>query len=338
MAAATVLVTGATGLVGFETYDQLRGAADVAVVGTSRRVPPAAPDLVPWDMGNGPHPPALARHWDAIVHTAADVRWTMEPDEAVRANVRTVEALRPLVRPDTHVVHVSTAYADGLRGNIESTDPADYRNTYEWSKAHAERVARALFERLTIVRPPLIVGRRADGRAARFAGMYTILRGIAASSVPALAADSAAVADVVPVDDLAGHLVRCARDTAAAAEPVVIAGGKRAPQVEVVVRAMLAGLNGWRAEHGHAPLEAPRIVSPDSWNRFFLPFAREHLTTRQNRILDLLRNFEPYFALTAPLIPTHEIVDVEDCVRRSAAYWARHNPLLASRDPRPWHS
>ena len=61
---------------------------------------------------------------------------------------------------------------------MSSTDPADYRNTYEWSKAHAERLARELFPQLTIIRPPLIVGRRLDGRAARFAGMYTILRGM----------------------------------------------------------------------------------------------------------------------------------------------------------------
>src|SRR5205823_1818108 len=131
------------------------------------------------DLGNGGPPDGLAGEWDAIVHTAADTRWTQSYDEAFRANVATVAALEPLVSRSTHVIHVSTAYAVGLRADVSSEDASDYRNAYEWSKAHAERLAKRLFERVTIVRPPLIIGRRSDGRAARFAGMYTILRGIA---------------------------------------------------------------------------------------------------------------------------------------------------------------
>ena len=328
-----ILVTGATGLVGFEVYDQLRERAAVGgeVVGTSRR---GGPGMVAWTIG-AQLPPELAGPWDVIVHSAADVRWTMTAEEAAAANVATVQALRPLVGPGTHVVHISTAYAGGLRDDVASTDLADYRNTYEWSKAHAERLARELFPQLTIVRPPLIVGRRVDGRAARFAGMYTILRGIAMSSVPALAADPEAPADVIPVDDLAALVIECAF-AKGTGDLHVIAGGKRSPKVEGLVEAMIDGLNGWRSEHGKGPLDTPRIITPESWQRFFLPFARQHLTVRQNRLLDLLGNFEPYFALTAPLIPTHEVADVTDAVRLSARYWADQNPRLAALDPRPW--
>ena len=85
-----------------------------------------------------------------------------------------------------------------------------------------------------------------------------------------------------------------------------------------------------------APLAGPRIITPDSWHRFFLPFARRHLTVRQNRLLDLLSHFEPYFALTTPLSPTHEVDDVLGCVEASARHWADRNPRLASLDPRPW--
>ncbi len=329
---STILVTGATGLVGFEVLDALRAAGHEAV-GTSRRGDAAA-GIVPWTLGEAA-PAGLDRRWDAIVHSAADVRWTMTEAEAHAANVATVAALAPLAGPRTHVVHVSTAYATGLRADTSSADPADYRNTYEWSKAHAERLARELFTRLTIVRPPLIVGRRSDGRAARFAGMYTILRGIAMSSVPVVAAEPDAPADVIPVDDLARLITACV-DVPGTGETHVIAGGKRAPSVEDVVEAMLRGLNGWRAEHGSEPLAAPRIITPESWHRFFLPFARQHLTVRQNRLLGLLAHFEPYFALTSPLEPSHEVDGVLDCVAVSARHWAAHNPRLASLDPRPW--
>jgi len=329
---STILVTGATGLVGFEVLDALRAAGHEAV-GTSRRGDLEA-GIVPWTLGE-PVPSGLDRSWDVIVHSAADVRWTMTEAEAQAANVATVAALAPLAGPRTRVVHISTAYATGLRGDTDSADPADYRNTYEWSKAHAERLARELFPRLTIVRPPLIVGRRSDGRAARFAGMYTILRGIAMSSVPVIAAEPDAPADVIPVDDLAGLVAECAL-LPGTGEVHLLAGGKRAPSVEAVVGAMLAGLNGRRAEHGGEPLDAPRIITPDSWHRFFLPFARRHLTVRQNRLLDLLSHFEPYFALTTPLSPTHEVDDVLGCVEASARHWADRNPRLASLDPRPW--
>ncbi|WP_019633397.1 NAD-dependent epimerase/dehydratase family protein [Actinomadura atramentaria] len=335
--ARSVLVTGATGLVGFEVADRLRGRPGVAVTATSRRPGTAPPDAVPWTIGGEPRPARLDRHWDVIVHTAADVRWTMTPEQAHRANVATVAALRPLISADTHLVHVSTAYAGGLRGDVSSDDPADYRNTYEWSKAGAERLVRELPGPVTVVRPPLIVGRRADGRAARFAGMYTILRGIAAGSVPVLAAEPDALVDVVPVDDLGDLLVETAlRPPDGGTAPVVLAGGDRAPSVRAAVEAMLDGLNAWRAERGIERLVAPRVVPPESWHRFFLPFAREHLTARQNRMIDLLRVFEPYFSLTGPLVPTRRVTGVEDCVRASAAYWADRNPRLASLRPRPW--
>ena len=333
-----ILVTGAAGLVGFETLSQLRDLADVHVVGTSRPRSAAGTDLIAWDMTQEPAPPALRSQWDVIIHTAADTRWTLRPDAATKGNVSTLEALVPLTSPETHLVHVSTAYATGLCGTIASADVADYRNTYEWSKAHAERRAHALFPRLTIVRPPLIMGRRHDGCATRFAGMYTLLRGLTASMVPAVVASPDGFFEVIPVDDLAELLIALAMGHHASGATFTIASGERAPRVKDAVEFLTEALNAWRDARGCEPIQAPRLVTPESWDRFFLPFVRDELTPRQLRILDLLSNFQPYLAVDQPLTPTHPVNDVAGAIAPSVQYWADLHEHQASQPLRPWRA
>lgn len=332
-----MLVTGATGLVGGELLDQLRSGGATEVVGVSRRGSPTDPDIIPWDMGSEPAPAQLRRQWDAIVNAAANTRWTMDPEEATAANVASVHALEPLASEETHVIHVSTAYALGLRDDVESADLGDYRNTYEWSKAHAERVARDSFPRMTVVRPPLIVGRRSDGRAARFSGMYTLVRGLTVGTVPAVVADPEARFDAIPVDELCGLLADLAGNRHAREGSVLtIAAGMAAPAVEEALTAIVDALNSWRQQRGQQPLERPPLISPDTWERFFRPLVREHLTPRQQMILELLQSFEPYLALGDPLRPDYVVDDILSCLGTSTTYWADTTPRVAALTPRPW--
>ncbi len=334
-----VLVTGATGLVGNELIDQLRSSGPTEVVGVSRRGSPKDPDVVAWDMAAEPAPARLRQRWDAIVNAAANTRWTMSPEEATAANVASVRALAPLVAADTHVIHVSTAYALGLRGGVESPAIEDYRNTYEWSKAHAERVARDSFARLTVVRPPLIVGRRSDGRAARFSGMYTLVRGLTVGTVPAVVADPSARFDAIPVDALGRLLADLAENrNMREGSTLTIAAGVAAPTVEEAITTVVDSLNRWRQQHERQPLARPPLISPESWNRFFRPFVHEHLTTRQVFILDLLQSFEPYLALVDPLQPDYTVDDILPCLESSTSYWAATNPRIAALVPKPWRA
>lgn len=330
-------MTGATGLVGFELLELLRSRGARDVVGASRRGSETVPDVAVWDMSAGEPPPELRRDWDAIVNAAADTRWTQSPEEAERANVASVAALEPLVSDATHVIHVSTAYAIGLRGDIASPDLADYRNTYEWSKAHAERLAAERFTRLTIVRPPLIVGRRGDGHAVRFAGMYLVLRGITSSTIPVVVANADAYFDLIPVDDLTELIADLvAAPGEADGRTLTIAGGEGAPRVAHAFEVMVDALNAWRVERGHEPFAQPKLVTSESWNRFFLPFARDQLTSRQLKILELLENFQPYLGIETPLEPTHPVADMDDPIRASVGFWADSNERAAGLAPRPW--
>jgi nucleoside-diphosphate-sugar epimerase len=315
--------------------DQLH-AAGTDVVGVSRRGSATDSGIAAWDMASEPPPTGLLRSWDTIVNAAANTRWTMSPEEAMDANVASVQALQPLVGKGTHVVHISTAYAVGLRGDVESSELSAYRNTYEWSKAQAERVARQIYGRLTIVRPPLIVGRRCDGRAARFAGMYTLVRGLTVGTVPAVVADPQARFDAIPVDDLCELLIELIGDGDRSGPPVTIAAGMSAPSVDEAITTVVDSLNRWRRGRGLEPVAGLPVISPDSWERFFQPFVTPHLTHRQLIVLELLGSFKPYLALPEPLKPERLVEDILPCLESSTTYWADTNPRLAARTPRPW--
>ncbi|HYG96315.1 MAG TPA: SDR family oxidoreductase, partial [Solirubrobacterales bacterium] len=203
------------------------------------------------------------------------------------------------------------------------------------SKARAERLVGETFARFTIVRPPLIVGRRGDGRAARFSGMYTMMRAITASLVPVVVADADAYFEVVPVDAVAGTIAEAARREGEG-ETLIVAGGENAPRVGGAVELMTIALNTWRAERDLAPFDVPRLISRESWDRFFFPFVRDELSARQHRILDLLSNFEPYLEVHEALEPTHPVQDLEPAIFAAARYWADAEPRRAAMSPRPW--
>jgi nucleoside-diphosphate-sugar epimerase len=331
-----VLLTGATGILGAEVRDQLTQAGGVELTCVARRPGPLAQAVV-WNMGREVPPRALGGSWDVIIHCAADTRWSQTQAQALEANVQSVRALASVASPYTHVIHISTAAVVGPRGDGRSEDPGDYRNMYEWSKACAERLARDRFQRLTIIRPPLVIGRRADGRAARFAGMYMLLRGITASSLPSVVADPEGFFDVVPVDDLARTIISM-MDRLGGGEPVTPAGGAAAPRISEAVELIYGALNEWRARQGVAPVDVPPFVDPESWQRFYRPFAEDLLSHRQRLTLERLDYFLPYLKLTEPFAATHPVLDAQAAIAPSVRYWAECNPRLASLAPRPWQA
>jgi nucleoside-diphosphate-sugar epimerase len=331
-----ILVTGATGMLGSELIEVLRRRGWEDLVGVARRTVRGGDGIVPWTLGEGEPPAQLRREWSVIVNAAADTRWTLSTAEAERANVASVEALRELAGPRTRLIQISTAYAGGLRNDVSSPHLADYRNTYEWSKAAAERLVAEAFTDATIVRPSLIVGRRQDGRVARFTGIFALLRGIVAGTIPAIVTTRSSYLDLVPVDDLAATIADVVADPDRDGELLTVGGGEDAPRVEEAVRAMVEELNRSRAEWGCPPLEVPRAISPQSWDRFFWPFVQRYISLRQRLIIELLRNYEPYLQIEEPLPVTHRVTDVLVPLERSVRYWAEENSSAASRPAHRW--
>lgn len=331
-----VLVTGAGGVLGSEVYEQLRRTAGVHVVGATSRGRPEH-GVHAWRMGAGPRPPELAGRWDVVVHCAASTRWSMTPEEAAAANIAPMLALDEVVGPRTHLVHVSTAFAGGLTGSTESEDLADYRNAYEWSKAAGERIVHERFLGSTIYRPPLIIGRRRDGHVSRFSGIYMFLRAASTGLAPALVAARKGLLDLVPVDDAAARVVTLVTGNRPRMTRVdVIGRGARALTVGQTLDVTQAALNDVRAANGMAPIPRPPLIEPDRWTRFYLPFARQHLTPRQLRTVTLLGEFQPYTSIETPFAVTSQVSDLTPALRTAIRHWADRYPAAALGRPRAW--
>jgi nucleoside-diphosphate-sugar epimerase len=331
----TVLVTGATGVVGTELVGNLRQRDDIEVVASSRRGAPSD-GVIAWNLGREAPPPELRRPFDVVVHAAAATRWNQAPAQAWAANVEGTAAAMTLLGPDTHLVHVSTAFAVSRYGDTKSTQLDDYRNAYEWSKAASERLV-AEHLRTTIVRPPLIIGRRSDGRVTRFSGLYVLARALVSGMAPAFVGDPKSKVEMVPVDDVAIALTD-ALDQGPGGDPIILGcGGEALTTQELVVHAR-DSLNRWRQDHGASLVDAPPIVSAQRWERFFLPFARSVLSDKQLRTLELLAEFIPYVSLVNPPQPTRLVEPVHTALDRAVAYWAETNPRAALAEQRPWRA
>jgi nucleoside-diphosphate-sugar epimerase len=330
-----VLLTGATGVVGAEVC---RAIGDRATLHCVARRPSAG--VSAWDIGSGPVPDSLTGHWDIIIHAAAATRWTMTRQEAVEANVRPMGAVLALADHDTHVVHVSTAYVGTTDRQAVESDPEfdGYRNGYEWSKALCERELLAVHSGpSTIIRPPLILGRSDDGGIERFSGPYTLMQALVSGLAAVVVGKPTGYAEIAPVD-----LVARAVADAALAPPqdltrvVTVAAGSGCMTLAPMVELLCAELNRIRASSGLTPISVPPMVSLDSWRRFFLPLAEQHLSPMQNEAVRLLGMFESYTSMTAPFEPDYVVSAPEEVLVRSLRYWAERKPRLVSRTPRPW--
>jgi hypothetical protein len=119
-------------------------------------------------------------------------------------------------------------------------------------------------------------------------------------------------------------------------QTLTLGRGSDALRVGHAVESMTDALNAWRKQHGLEPFVVPRLISRESWDRFFYPFVVDELTHRQRRILELLSNFEPYLEIHEPLVPTHHVGDPASAIFAATRYWADTEPNRASLALRPW--
>ena len=236
-----ILVTGATGLIGSELCGQLveRGHGVIALVHRRHDIlrnngsvlHPAAYAGTPpgygalqWAAGDIRKPSlgleakeavALATAVELIVHCAAETNLSAASDLHQSVNVEGTRNVICFARtsrgPVPGLVHLSTAYVSGERSGYVAEEELDagqpFANSYEASKATAEKLVRASGLRAAIARPSIIVGASDTGAIGRFENLYAFLRLIGTGRITLLPAIADASLDLVPIDHVMGGLI-----------------------------------------------------------------------------------------------------------------------------------
>ncbi|MEU4342775.1 SDR family oxidoreductase [Nocardia sp. NPDC023852] len=221
----TVLVTGATGLVGAEVVARLAAASrPVAAVlhskarivrndgteigaGTAVAGDIRAPGFGLSDRDRND----LAERVGMIVHCAATTAFDASETEYDELNVRGAANAIALARQwDVPLVHVSTAYVCGMRGGIIAEDELDlgqsFGNGYERGKFRAEQLVRAASEqgvRSAVVRPGIVTGASDTGVIREYKNLYTVVKLMVEGKLRSLPGRYDATLSLAPVDHVA---------------------------------------------------------------------------------------------------------------------------------------
>jgi nucleoside-diphosphate-sugar epimerase len=225
--------------------------------------------------------------------------------------------------------HVSTAFASGhVRGRVRADvlppdEPRRFRNSYERTKARAERLLRGQTAvPVTIYRPSIIVGDSRDGRTSSWNVVYFPMRLMAAGALPVAPSGGAQRLDCVPVDFVADGLLALGARAATVGGCYHLTTGDDALTTGDVVRATYDGL----ARHRGEPMRVrTRLVGRAAWAAIALGY-RATLRGRARRAFEKFAAYVPYTRVSAVYDNTVETGLLAPCgigVPRPAEYFPR---------------
>lgn len=165
----------------------------------------------------------IAATIDEVFHCAASVSFDLPLDEAHAINVDGTKRVHELAVAAhrahgdfRRLHHVSTAYVAGLtKGAVDpyflpNDDEARFRNTYERTKARAERWLHSVANHevpITIHRPSIIAGHTVTGATTNWNVMYVPMRMVAQGALPVFARGGRQIVDCIGVDFVARSMV-----------------------------------------------------------------------------------------------------------------------------------
>jgi nucleoside-diphosphate-sugar epimerase len=335
----TVLVTGASGVVGHALVPRLRAMDVVCLV---HRAPVAQPgvrsvrgDLTQPRLGLSEAEYArLADEVDAVVHAGAVTDFNRTDGSLEATNIGGTEQVVALAEAaDARLYHVSTAFlhaeADGERGRTAVR--------YAASKRAGEELVRASTVPHVILRPSVVIGDSRRGHVQSFQGLYLVASAILAGYVPLIPFDPTWPIDFVPCDIVADAIATAVERELTTGE-YWLTSGERALSVGQAVSVVV--------DFGHRigiPVDHPRFVPPEMFDRLIGPVFLDALPRRiRLTVLKLLEFFTSYLVRDDAMPSSLEQLGVTgvktlpDPVRTmttSLDYWARTTGKLPQAEP-----
>ena len=329
----TVLLTGASGVVGRALLPRLREFDVVCLV---HRSPVCGPNVttVPGDIAEPMFGLAerayaeLAAKVDAVIHCAAVTDFNRAGGSRQATNVTGTEhvaAFTAAAAAKAVLYHVSTAFVDTTAVGDRGRTAAGYAA----SKAAAEQVVRSSGVPHVILRPSIVIGDSGTGEIAAFQGLHQVVAGLFAGMVPMIPFDPGWPVDFVPADVVADAIATVVENGVSEGEFWLSAGAAALTLDEgVAVVVEFARDLGVR-------IDMPRFVPPDMFDRLIGPVFLDALPGKIRRnVLRMLEFFTIYLqsgqikpssldqlaALGARPLP-----DQRESLRNSLRYWAARN-------------
>src|SRR5215471_10831032 len=324
----TVLLTGASGVVGHALLPRLR---DLDVVCLVHRSPVSGPNVTTV-LGDIAKPMLglaeqayveLAARVDAVIHCAAVTDFGRTDGSLEATNIAGTENVAAFAATAEAVLyHVSTAFvdtkADGDRGRTAAG--------YAASKAAGEQVVRSSCTPHVILRPSVVIGDSVTGEIAAFQGLHQVVAGMFAGTVPMIPFDPAWPIDFVPADVVADAIACVVENHVSEGEFWISAGGKALrldEGVQVVVEfARTLGVS----------IDTPRFVPPEMFDRLIGPVFLDALPARIRRnVVRMLEFFATYLQSgeTKPSsldqlvsLGMRPLPDQRESLRNTVKYWS----------------
>jgi nucleoside-diphosphate-sugar epimerase len=327
----TVLLTGASGVVGRALLQRLR---DVDVVCLVHRSPVSGPNVITV-LGDIAKPMLglaeraytdLAAKVDAVIHCAAVTDFNRTDGSLEATNVTGTQHVAAFAAAaNTVLYHVSTAFvhttADGARGRTAIG--------YASSKAAGEEVVRSSGVPHVILRPSVVIGDSDTGEIAAFQGLHQVAAGMFAGIVPMIPFDPSWPIDFVPADVVA-DAIACVVENRVSKGEFWLSAGERALRLDEAVAVAVEVGRGLGVS-----IDVPRFVPPEMFDRLIGPVFLDALPGKIRRnVLRMLEFFTTYLqsGQTKPssrdqlvALGARPLPDQRESLRNSLRYWAAQN-------------
>lgn len=299
----TILLTGATGVVGAALLKKLDGHDVVCLVHETSPAPNGGTiETVRGSVTEpllGLDPKAhdeLARRVDAVVNCAAITEYTAKRPDMFAVNVDGVKRVLDLAqRGDADFFHMGTAFV--ATTPVEVDESHGSRDIKRWwnpqlyieSKRAGDEVVAKSGVPASVIRPSIVFGDSDTGETPQFQGLHVLIRVFFEESLPIVPLDPKRRIDFIPRDVLAELMVHVIEQPFEAREWWLTAGD-RALTVDDLMR-----IGADYLDRIGSPIAPPRVVPPDMVDRLIRPVFLPQLPARMRRRFEQLMQLEPLF-------------------------------------------